>query len=362
MSTDKNKYNHIVKDLEPGPGNPRNSEGAFIGSPDGRIMFIYSKFNGGIGNDDDPAGLAQICSGDGGETWTDPGSVITAAEDNAQNIMSVSLIRMQNGDIGLIYFIRYGFDNGKAYMRRSPDEGQTWSKAVCCVPAEGYYVTNNDRIIRLKSGRLILPTGYHRTFTKKVAGSSKASDSRSMAIYFYSDDDGITWDESNICAINSRHTKSGLQEPGAIELENGMLYGWARTDMGFQYEMLSGDGGKTWTTPEPSVFTSPCSPMSIKRDPVSGNLLAVWNSVPRYQTLVIKGVSDRNPLVYAVSRNDGLTWGKPVVLEDDALSGFCYTAIHFAGDCLLLAYCAGGPADKGCLNRLRVRKMSNPCL
>lgn len=351
----------IVKDLAPDKGNPRNSEGAFIELSDGRIMFIYSRFNDGIGRDSDPAGLARIYSDNGGETWSDTQSVLTAADDHAQNIMSVSLIRMQNNDIGLFYFVRYGFNNGKAYLRRSSDEGETWSKAACCVPANGYYVTNNDRIVRLKSGRLILPAGFHRTFLNK-AGGKETLDERATTIYFYSDDDGFTWHESNLCCMNSRHTGSGLQEPGVIELKNGALYGWARTDMGCQYEMFSNDGGVSWSTPQPSLFTSPCSPMSIKRSPVGGNLLAVWNPIPRYITREIKGTSDRNPLICAVSRNDGLTWESPIILEDDTLSGYCYTGIFFSGNDVLLAYCAGGPADNGCLNRLRIRKLQNPCI
>lgn len=351
----------IVKELAPSQDNPRNSEGAFIELSDGRIMFVYSRFNGGIGSDHDPANLACIYSSDGGETWSDEEIVLTATDDSAQNIMGVSLIRMLNNDIGMFYFVRYGYNDGKAYLRRSCDDGQTWSGATCCVPAYGYYVTNNDRVVRLKNGRLILPAAFHRTFLNKT-NASLPIDVRGISMYFYSDDDGLTWDESNLCCMNSRHTTTGLQEPGVIELKNGSLYGWARTDMGCHYEMFSNDSGITWTTPEPSLFTGPDSPLCIKRSPIGDNLLAVWNPIPNYQTRECKGISDRNPLVYAVSRDDGGTWEPPIVLEDDTLSGYCYTAIHFIGDSVLLAYCAGGPEDKGQLNRLRIRKLRNPCL
>lgn len=353
---------YIVKDLAPGQGNPRNSEGAFIDLADGRILFVYSRFSGGIGSDNDPANLARIYSSDGGETWSDAESVLMATDDAAQNIMSVSLLRMQNNDIGMFYFVRYGINDGKIYLRRSGDEGQNWSKAACCVPAHGYYVTDNDRVVRLKSGRLILPTGFHRVLLNKSTGI-ETWDGRAITVYLFSDDDGLTWYESSLCCMNSRHTESGLQEPGVIEQKNGSLYGWARTDMGRQYEMFSHDSGRTWTTPEPSRFTSPCSPMSIKRDPISGNVLAIWNPIPVYQTMEVNSnYSDRNPLVYAISRNDGASWEMPIVLEDDKRSGYCYISIHFIGDYVLLAYCAGGTEDKGCLNRLRIRKMRNRCL
>ncbi|NLM77317.1 MAG: exo-alpha-sialidase [Ruminococcaceae bacterium] len=357
-----NRTGSVILDLAPRPDNPRNSEGAFIGLREGQLLFIYSRFNGSSSADNAPAGLAAIRSLDGGETWTSEQIILTAEEDRAENIMSVSLIRMNNDDIGLFYFIRRDFDHGKAYLRRSADEGQTWSEPVCCVPAKGYYVTNNDRVGRLTDDRLIVPAGYHRTVNRQK-DSFASWDGRSTTIYFYSDDDGHTWHESNLCSVNARCTRSGLQEPGVIELKNGSLYGWARTDLGVQYEMFSIDRGRSWSPPQPSRFTAPCSPLSMKRDPLTGTLIAIWNPIPEYitrrrQAKIWNG--GRTPLVCALSRDDGETWDEPIILEDDPDSGYCYIAMHFLDDDLLLAYCAGGPADGGCLNRLRIRKMPNP--
>ncbi len=357
-----NQNGRIILDLAPKDGNPRNSEGAFIDLKDGRILFIFSRFNGSSAADNAPAHLACIESSDKGETWSEERIVITAEQDHAENIMSVSLARMLNGDIGLFYFIRRGFDDGKEYLRRSSDEGKTWSAPTPCVPARGYYVTNNDRVVRLRDGRLIVPAGYHRT----IAGREKGSeiwDGRSTTIYYYSDDDGQTWHESNLCTLNARESHSGLQEPGLIELKNGSLYGWARTDVGVQYEMFSHDRGATWTVPQPSRFTSPCSPLSMKRDPGTGNLIAVWNPIPEYLTRPKTSAvwnGGRTPLACTISCNDGQSWQDPFIIEDDPIRGFCYIAMHFAGGQLMLAYCAGGNDDGGCLNRLRIRKMPVP--
>ena len=43
--------------LPPRPGNPRNSEGAFLRLKDGRILFVYTHFTGG-GGDHSAAHLA----------------------------------------------------------------------------------------------------------------------------------------------------------------------------------------------------------------------------------------------------------------------------------------------------------------
>nr|WP_246358875.1 sialidase family protein [Paenibacillus phytorum] len=152
---------------------------------------------------------------------------------------------------------------------------------------------------------------------------------------------------------------SGLQEPGLIELKEDVLWAWARTDLGRQYEMFSADGGETWSTPIPSRFTSPNSSLSMKRIPGSGFLLAVWNPIPNYETRVLEKHSwGRTPMIGAISKDNGQTWeGNFAVEREEDHGGYCYTAIHFTEDSVLLAYCAGEPEDVICLSRLRVRKI-----
>ena len=102
---------------------------------------------------------------------------------------------------------------------------------------------NNDRALRLGTGRLLLPAASHRS-------GEGYFDSRAEAMYFYSDDDGRSWRPSpgKIALPYSAHSFSGLQEPGAVELSNGVIWSWARTDLGRQFEMFSLDGGGTWTS------------------------------------------------------------------------------------------------------------------
>jgi Neuraminidase (sialidase) len=349
----------VVLDLRPGPGNPRNSEGAFLELNDKRLLFAYSRFIGESADDNAKASVVARYSSDNGDTWSDEETIAQPEDHDATNIMSVSLLRMANGDIGLFYLLRFGWHDMRLHVRRSNDEGRTWSDPVCCVPGQGYYVTNNDRVVRLSSGRLIVPCGLH-----KMKGDSrtdwKSWDSRSTAYFFLSDDDGYTWREAKGCAaLYVPHSDSGLQEPGVLELHNGVLWAWARTDLGRQYEMFSIDGGETWSLPVPSRFTSPNSPLSMKRLPGSDSLVAVWNPVPNYETRTIERHSwGRTPLIGAISKDDGRTWsGRFAVERDEDGGGYCYTAIHATMDTILLAYCAGEAEDGICLTRLKVRKI-----
>ncbi len=353
---------HVTLDLRPGENNPRNSEGAFINLSDGRIMFIYSRFTGNSSNDDAYANLARRYSTDFGVTWTDEETIITGKEEDSLNIMSVSLMRMKNNDIGLFYIIRKEGNDIRHYLRRSADEGLTWSAPKLCIPPEGYYVVNNDRVVRLSDGKIIIPAAFHRNGLSHEKGVR--FDSRGEVIFFISEDDGDTWREADgkcLLPLNN-YSSSGLQEPGLIELNNGVLWAWARTDMCYQYEMFSFDCGESWTAPQPSRFTSPCSPLSMKRIPGTSRLLAVWNPIPEYNgreaVSTAAWTGGRTPLVAAISEDDGRTWGKLNIIEDEPDHGYCYTAIHFKDNHVLLAYCAGGPEDGSCLTRLRIKKIS----
>jgi hypothetical protein len=227
------------------------------------------------------------------------------------------------------------------------------------MPAGGYYVVNNDRIVRLKSGRLIIPAARHPARSDR--NEAAAVDWRGVATYFLSDDDGRTWRESAASVtLPIVHTRSGLQEPGVVELPDGRLWAWARTDLGRQYEMFSADRGENWTLPAPSRFTSPNSPLSMKPLPGKERLLAIWNPVPAYETRSLRAPGgDRTPLVFATGPGPIGPWSAARILEGPAepTAGYCYTAIHFTKDAVLLAYCAGGEADKSRLARIRIRRI-----
>jgi len=151
-----------VPELPPSPGNARNSEGSFLALQDGRILFIYSRFVGGDHDDHAKAVLAARFSADEGETWSGDSVIATPGEDQAMNVMSVSLLRLQNGDVGLFYCLRHSWHDLRMVLRRSSDEGRTWSEPVSCMHASEYHVVNNDRVIRLTSGRLLIPAALHR--------------------------------------------------------------------------------------------------------------------------------------------------------------------------------------------------------
>ncbi|MBV8880776.1 MAG: exo-alpha-sialidase [Planctomycetaceae bacterium] len=326
--------------LPPGQNNPRNSEGDFIALKNGILMFVYTRFTGGTA-DDASAELAAIYSGDRGKTWSlryEP--VVT--NEGKQNVMSVSLLRLPEGEIAMFYLRKNGRDDCLPMLRISKDEGRTWSDAVSCAPEEGYYVMNNDRALLLKSGRLVLPLARH-------ARSGGKWGARGTFLCSYSDNGGRTWKKSAELE-GPAGSRSGLQEPALVELKDGGLLMLARTDQGSQFRSTSTDGGATWSPAEASNIHSPLSPASIARIPGTGDLLLVWND---HENVDEAHRHKRTPFTVAISRDEGKTWEKKKTLDDDPDGWFCYTAIEFVGEKVLLAHCAGD-SKVGHLNRTRM--------
>lgn len=325
----------IIPLLPPGPGNPRNTEGAFVTLRDGRILFAYSRFTGG--DDNDAATIAGRFSRDGGRTWSTTDVPIVEKEGD-MNVMSVSLLRLNDGRIALFYLRKNSVGDCRPYVRYSRDEAKTWSEPVLCIRDTGYYVLNNDRVVRLKDGRLLMPVAMHPPVNGRLG-------SRGIAMVYYSDDSGASWRRSKSSHEAPGTTRAGFQEPGVVELKDGRVMMFIRTMLGSQYQAWSSDRGDTWTVPEPSSIASPLSPASIKRIPKTGDLLMVWNdhsAVDAPFRATEKSGGKRTPLTVAISRDEGKTWVRARNLREEPDGWYCYTAIHFAGPRILLGFVDGG--------------------
>ncbi|NQU54753.1 MAG: exo-alpha-sialidase [Bacteroidetes bacterium] len=315
----------IVLRLEPTSDNPRNSEGDFIQLKDGHILFIYTKFTSGSG-DHAKAHLASRISADKGKTWSKEDKVVVTNE-GLMNVMSVSLLRLDDGRIALFYLRKNSTTECIPFIRISSDEAKTWSKPTACIPSTGYHVMNNDRVIQLKSGRIVLPLALH--------GSTQKSITANATIYcYYSDDLGETWQKSE--SIQNKNNTT-LQEPGIIELKDGKIMLFCRTESGVQYFSYSNNECESWTPIEPGNIKSPLSPASIKRIPTTGDLLLVWNNNFKEG----RDGGKRTPYNMAISKDEGKTWIKTKTIESDPDGWYCYTAINFVDDYVLLGHCAG---------------------
>lgn len=349
------KIGRQVLFLETGPGNPRNGEGAFLRLKDGSILFCYTEYIGQSWNDHADARLSCVLSRDEGETWGEKRVILEKPADS-KNVMSVSLLRLGNGDIGLFYIFKNLDGTDNIFLLRSADEGQTWAAPLSCMGSctdTDYYVLNNDRVLRLDSGRLLYAAARHSIW--KVRDRLAPG----VVCFFYSDDDGITWQKTaQELEMPFPADPVGYQEPGLYRHPDGQLWCYIRTGLGCQFQCHSADDGITWTVPGPNYFfSSPASPMLVKD--AGPYTLAVFNPEPNYNGRPADEPWGRTPLVCAVSTDRGKTFSKEAVytVEDDRSNGYCYPAILEGKDYLLLAYYHSNGTGV-CLNSCKIVKIA----
>src|SRR5690606_8309471 len=96
----------------------------------------------------------------------------------------------------------------------------------------------------------------------------------------------------------------------------------------------SSNRGQSWSDIAPSNISSPLSPATIVRIPKTGDLLLVWNNTAGRTDRL----EQRTPLTAAVSKDEGKTWIHTKDIESDPAGWYCYTAVHFRSNKVLLGY------------------------
>ncbi len=305
--------------------SPRWSEGSIVHRRDGSLLYATTQFLDSA-SDFARAQIVARVSSDGGRTWQRP----TTLQSNIgkKNVMSVTLRYLGDPfdpetELGLFYLVKNSVRDLHVLVRISTDDGATFGEPRQVTRGAGYFVVNNDRVVRLRSGRLIVPTSW----TTDVAKSNHFK-----IRVWYSDDQARTWQESS---TSLDYARRGAMEPGVVQLADDSLLMIVRTQLGHIAVSRSTDDGVTWSRLEKSAIVSPESPATLRVIPSTGDLLLVWNN--RYKPGAGHG-GKRTPLVAAVSNDDGQTWSSPRVLEDDPQATFAYTSLMFAGGRVVMSY------------------------
>jgi predicted neuraminidase len=224
--------------------------------------------------------------------WTAPTEVATGVQADGQRhpCWNPVLFELRAGELLLFYKVGPSPRTWWGMVRRSRDDGRTWSDAQRL--ADGILGPIKNKPVRLGDGTLLAP-------------SSTESDQQPSAwrIHFErSVDDGHTWAVTSAPPADRGSVIDAIQ-PSILIHPGGKLQAVGRTRSGQIFETWSDDGGRAWT---PLALTSLPNPNSgidalTLRD---GRHLIVYNHTP----------TGRSPLNVAVSR-DGHTWQSILVLE-----------------------------------------------
>ena len=343
----------LIHQIPPKAGNPRNSEGAFLRGKRGEILFAYSCYRGESIEDHADCNIAMTVSTDEGKTWSEPRIIANASDLGVKNVMSVSAMEQKNGDLAF-YFLIKETDGSNTIGRAVSKDGIHFHTERCRAEfPSNYYVINNDRLVRLRDGRIVAPAAY--ITTEQLLAGGRVPYTTTLLI---SEDDGESFFKADFdfTTKDRLHARNGLQEPGLLEREDGSFYLWMRTGAHCQYECESKGDLNAFGTPAPGQFSSPRSPMQVKT--LDGVTYAIYNPIPSYNGRVCAPeTADRTPLVIRKS-NDAKHFGPLNMIEDDPTRGYSYPAIFATNDGrLLVAYCRGDAADGNNLCRIGISEI-----
>lgn len=328
---------------------PRNSQGSTVEIfPDDRLLLGFSQYLARGGHDHGRSLLMSMYSDDQGVTWSDPEPLPTG--EAKMNFGGSSFLMLPDR----LLFGFWARDTEKVasmYLIESRDHGKSWSERWRITPetpgwGTEWTTTNNDRLLRLSSGRLLFPC--------QVMASRPDSSTERGIVVGHSDDSGKNWRWTEVLefkdSVPGHAIPPKAHEPSVVELSDGSLYMLVRATRGMFFEARSTDSGETWSALVPSDIPSMTAPPYLKKLQ-DGRIVLLWNrpseaqmADPRFKPVMF-GYLKRHTLSLAVSNDDARSWSKPMpILHDGGEHGFTYPWLQELEDPgELLIFCTRTP-------------------
>ena len=148
---------------------------------------------------------------------------------------------------------------------------------------------------------------------------------RHTVLTYCSEDDGAAWEASNITDLGGSGHHDGATEGTLVELRDGRLLQYARTNWGQFWRLESLDGGRNWHPYGPSGVEASSAPGLLKRL-ASGRIVLLWNrSRPEGQSSYPLRGGDgvwsatpasnfREELSISFSEDECQSWSPPMVV------------------------------------------------
>ena len=315
---------HVIKKKKATRGY-RGIMGDFVQLKDGTLLMSYT--------DGD---INVVNSKNEGKTWSEPQVLLPQIESpHKGGWVAPSFLRLKNDHILFSYNYTTHPDTpyfATVYYRRSVDEAKTWSDQFVLAPYPGYTLVHNDKLLSLKSGRIIA-MAEHKQYLP-----SEHDHSGYVGMSFYSDDNGYGWYPSKNQVDLYKSDKIEVQEADVVELKDGRLLMFARTYSGHPVRAYSKDQGESWSkgTMMKNLKMPYAGLPTVRRIPSTGDLLFIWISE---RSIDKNKVHRRCALTAAISKDEGKTFSHQRHVVQDPEDDFGYQCVEFVGKNLaLVAY------------------------
>lgn len=298
---------------------------------DDRLLCVFSAFDA---SRDGKIMVVGVFSSDHGHTWS-PSQVLIDSPDGNDYDPSIVVIGPRVIVTATTTPLHdHTITTSRTMAVRSEDGGRSWS-APYEIPMGRHYTSGkvNNGIVTGDGTALLgftweknLETGRHRQLTEE--GLMEEVNAALMSF-----DHGLTWAASESVELEARKPAdatdaiNGVCEPALVECDDGSIYMLSRTGLTNLYGCRSIDGGRTWSTPQPTVLEGHNAPADLCR--FTGDrpgILVAWNNSPQ----------NRWHLCVAVSFDGCRTWSAPRVIEPLDGVESSYPACVQAGDGKLL--------------------------
>jgi len=243
--------------------------------------------------------------------WTAPQKVADGVLNDSVRYACYNpvLFYAPNKELLLFYKIGPNVAGWTGWMKRSKDNGLTWSEREKL--PDGFLGPIKNKPIMV-GDTLICPSSTEKNGWK---------------VHFeYTTDFGKTWSKS--AAINDGKTISAIQA-SILQYDHHVLQVLCRSRNRTINESWSMDGGKTWSPMKASALpnnNSGTDAVTLK----DGTQLLVYNHVKPAPELP-NGKGARTPLNVAISKN-GQQWSAALELEDSPISQYSYPSVIQSSD------------------------------
>ena len=211
---------------------------------------------------------------------------------------------------------------------RSLDGGRTWQDLQ---KLHSEWTGAIRDIIETRDGRIVFTT---MKFLENPG--------RHAVLTYSSADDGETWEPSNVVDLGGNGHHGGVTEATIVELCDGRIMKYMRTNWGQFWVAYSTDGGGSWHPMGPSGIDASSAPGLLQR-PASGRIMLLWNRLyPEGESSYPLSGGDclwsatpvsnhRGELSVAFSEDEGRTWSMPVVIARNPDAWLAYPYAFEAG-------------------------------